>query len=103
MYLQVPVASSRTAFVQFSLFIPAKQTPSSNVPAPFLFKQPKHFMVLPWKRANHLRAERETFLSRAQPNQNQKLSVCEPCLEYLFLNAHICSPHVSLEGFLSEL
>lgn len=57
-----------------------------------LFKQPKCFMVLPWKCASHPRAE--TFLSRPQPNQNQKLSVWKPCLEYLHLNVQEVLSHL---------
>lgn len=54
------------------------QTPSTNVPASSLFKQLKHFILLPWKRASHPRAEREPFLSRPQSNQNQSCQCGSP-------------------------
>lgn len=82
-------AEVSTFMLLFSLFIPARQTPGMNIPALTLLKQPRHFLVLPQKCANHPGAETETFLSRPQPNQNQKLSVWEPFLEYLCLNVCI--------------
>lgn len=104
MSLQVPVANRSLYFYAILFVLPARQTLSMNIPALALFKQPKHFLVLPQKCENHPRAETETFLSRPQPSQNQKLSLWEPWLEYLHLKVCICqevcvSLCVSSKGF----
>lgn len=81
------MSAAASAFMQLSLFIPARADPKHERSC-LLSEQSEHFILLPWKCASHPRGERETFLSRPQPNQTQKLSVWKPCLEHS--NAHVC-------------
>lgn len=64
-----------STFMEFSLFIPARQTASMNIPAPTLFKQQKHFLVLSWKCENHLRAERNFSLQITAKSNPKAVSV----------------------------